>query len=244
MKSYLLYVLFFVLSLHAFASPAYVQSAHNWNVTSGNTCAVSFTLNTGPTNLIVVWASWTVTGTNTITASAKDTQGNGIGTPPFYPSAVGPTLQPSATNPAAGEIFYAGDTAGGADTITVTFSSAPTSSSCVIVEYSGADLTNPLDSVSAGYSIGSTNLLDSGNAAPANSNLLVFGAGFSDSTVGAIAGSGFTKHEESSGPWGTGIVEDNTSAITGNNVLQRATACLSSGLMCGPTDTGHWLMRR
>ena len=98
----------------------------------------------------------------------------------------------------------------------------------VVVEYSGLDQNNPLDSVSAGYSTSGnqTNLLDSGNAAPANSNLLVFAGGISNNGTTA-AGTGFLSvqsHSLTGG--GSAITEQNSSAISGNNVLQRATACI------------------
>lgn len=63
----------------------------------------------------------------------------------------------------------------------------------MFAEYSGADQSYPLDSVSAGYSTygNPTILLDSGTVAPAKANLLVFGGGTSD-RGSAGAGSGFT----------------------------------------------------
>jgi len=225
-------------SLTAFATPpAYVRSASNWGNHVATSCAVAMA-NTS-TDLLVVWVSWTTSSMNNVAASAADgVNENGKA----FPSAVGPTAQ--ANSKTAAQIFYAKSIQNSSgSTVTVSFSGATTSSNCVIVEYSGADPSNPLDSVSAGYSTSAGNLMDSGNVSPANSNLLVFGAGFSDSTVGAIAGSGFTKHEENSGSWGTGIVENNSAAITGNNVLQRATACLSLTLTCNTALTGNWLMQ-
>ena len=166
-------------------------------------------------------------------------------------------MQSGASTPTAGQIFYAknifGTSVGTNDTVTVTFTClascvTPTISSAgvVVVEYSGADQNNPLDSVSAGYStLGNMTVqLDSGNVNPANSNLLVFGAGFADNpTLGVSAGTGFTSLQASHGSWGGGVVEDNTTAISGNNVLQRATACIATALgSCGTTG-GNWLMQ-
>jgi hypothetical protein len=65
----------------------------------------------------------------------------------------------------------------------------------VFVEYQGADQNYPLDSVSAGYStaLNPTGILDSGTAAPANANLLVFGGGTTSYTGGSVgAGTGFS----------------------------------------------------
>lgn len=108
------------------------QSAAIWNQTNTLTCQVPFGGNTQLTDLIVVWTTWqTTSGTpNTITASVTDTQGNG------FPSAVGPTVQPTATNPTAAQIFYAKNLQNAAaDTVKVTYNSTAASASCVIVEH-------------------------------------------------------------------------------------------------------------
>ena len=131
----------------------------------------------------------------------------------------------------------------GTDTVKVTFSGGTASTaSCVAVEYSGADLNYPLDSVSAGYSTSGnpTSLLDSGTVAPANSNLLLFAGGVSDSGT-ANAGTGFTGIQSHNFSSGMAITEQNSSTIAGNNVLQRATACLSLTTCLAPT--GNWVMQ-
>lgn len=210
-----------LLTVQAFATISQVQSKATWSAT-GITCAVTFTSSPSNNNLIALWTSWTTTGTNGVAANASDSLGN------IFLSA-GPTVQ-SASN-TAGQIFYAKKITGGSsDTITVTFTAAPTFSNCVIVEYSGADQNYPLDSTSAGYSYNPGSLLDSGNAAPANANLLVFGGGTSDAGT-TSAGSGFTAIQSHMGS----ITEQNTNLISGNNVLQRATA--------GSTVSGNWLMQ-
>jgi hypothetical protein len=123
-------------------------------------------------------------------------------------------------------MFYAKNiTGGGSDTVTVTFSSAPSSSNCVIVEYSGLDQNYPLDSVSAGYSTSGnpTSLMDSGTVAPANANLLVFGGGTSDTgTANLQSGGMFTVVQKSGGSLTEQMV------VAGNNALQRATVCLNT----------------
>src|SRR5580698_9333502 len=107
-------------------------------------------------------------------------------------------------------------------TLTLTCTSTPTicasatiTGGVVAVEYSGLDQNNPLDSVSAGYSTFNTptNLLDSGNVNPANSNLLVFGAGIADAdpSGGLIAGNGFTGIQaQHNATIGSAITEQNT----------------------------------
>jgi hypothetical protein len=210
------------------ATISYVRSNTQW---SGGTssCAVGLT-STGSTDLVIFWSEWqTPTGTpNTITvATALDSQVKGVS------SAVGPTVQAAATKPTAGQIFYVKNVNSGGETITVTFSGTVFSSACVIVEFSGADINNPLDSISAGYSLtgAQTGLLDSGNVAPANSNLLIFGGGTSDNGTATI-GTGFTLAQKNGGS----VTE--YAIASGNNTLQRATAILTPSL-----TTGNWLMQ-
>ncbi len=233
-----------LFTLPACATISYVRSAANWGGGTSS-CAVSLT-STNATDLLVVWAEWQTSGTNTATITT--TQDNKL-LPLLL--AVGPTIQ-SASN-TAGQILYVKSLPSGGDGVNLSFSGSATvtSSACVIVEYSGADTVAPLDSVVSAYSASGTpsNFLDSGNVAPANSSLLLFGAGASDAGAGAIiAGSGFTTSGLSgavgTGGTGSAIVEYNASAITANNVLQRATACLGpiGSLTCN-SDTGNWLMQ-
>jgi hypothetical protein len=152
-----------------------------------------------------------------------------------YLSAVGPTLQPSASTPTSAQIFYAKNIQNlhnQSDTVTVAFSGTGTISAAgvVIVEYSGLDPNYPLDSVSAGYSYSASNLLDSGNVAPANSNLLLFGAGTSDAGTAQAAGLPWTVVQHNGGS----VTEQNI--VSGNNTLQRAPATLTG-------SAGNWLMQ-
>jgi hypothetical protein len=181
-----------------------------------------------------VWTFWnTGTHANNLTASVSDGNLNN------WFSAVGPTIQ-SASNTVA-QIFYARKIVGsGSDLVTVTYSGSANISGCVIVEYQGADPNYPLDSVSAGYSYSTSGLLDSGNVAPANSNLLVFAGGITDSGTAGV-GSGFTSVvSHVAGSSGSAITEQNTTPISGNSVLQRATACIGT---CPGTSSGNWLIQ-
>jgi hypothetical protein len=212
-----------VLAAPAFASIAQVQSKANWSG-GATSCTVTPTSGTNNQNLAVVWTLWT--STSALTASVSD-----IGVNTWY-SAVGPTLQ--STSNTSAQLFYAKNITGTTNPITVTFSGGSASSSgCVFVEYSGLDQNYPLDNASAAYSYSAGSLLDSGAVAPANANLLVFGGGIID-TGTAVAGGGFTAIQSHLGA----ITEQNTTAITGNNVLQRATAGLSA--CCA---TGNWVMQ-
>jgi hypothetical protein len=156
-----------LLTLPASAAISEIQSKSKWNNTLAACAVPSMTVGSG--HLIAVWTSWHTTGANNITASVGDSLSN-----QSYVSAVGPTLQPASNT--AGQIFYIRSLqTGGVDIVTVTFSSTPTSSNCVAVEYSGLDPNYPLDSVSSGYSYSAGTYMDSGTAAPANANLAVFG---------------------------------------------------------------------
>jgi hypothetical protein len=227
-----------LLSLPAVATISQVQSKANFGNTAA-TCQVTFTTqNPTPSNMIAVWTSWTTSGTNSVTASVSDQLKNGTCNSTgqcFYPSAVGPTVQ-SASSTAA-QILYAVIAHGNAsDPVTVTFSSAPSSSSCVIVEYSGLDPNYPLDSSSASYSYSAGGYMDSGTAVPANANLLVFGGGVNSNNTLPSPGSGFTSVQSNAA---TGSITEQfiNSTASPNNVLQRATAALSGA------GTGNWVMQ-
>jgi len=193
----------------AFATISQVQSVAKWTCGGTSqmvTCVINTSVNVSSGNLLAVWTFWESVNTATgapypYTVSVGDTavpQNN------TFNSAVGPTLQLAAGTPTTAQLFYAKNInpSTGDDVITVTYtcpeynptngtgnpgctqSPVPsiTLAGVVVVEYSGLDTMYPLDSVSAGYSSSGnqTSLLDSGNAAPANSNLLVFGGGFID----------------------------------------------------------------
>ena len=187
------------------------------------------------TDLIVVWTYWnTGTATNNVTASVTDSYGN------TYYQAVGPTIQSASKT--ASQIFYAKNivTPGtGNDTVTVAYNASANASGCVIVEYQGADPSYPLDTVSAGYSYSGSGFLDSGNVAPANSTLLLFAGGVTDSgTLGV--GSGFANVvSHAVGMSGSAITEQYTPP-TNNQVLQRATACSGT---CPGSGTGNWVLQ-
>jgi len=226
-----------MFAVPALATISQVQSNATWGTPNTTSCTVTLS-NTKHPNLLVVWATWSP---SSVTVSQVVDTNN---TTPF-PSAVGPTIQ-SASNTAAAQILYQNNINGtvGTDTVKVTFSGMATTASCVAVEYSGADQNYPLNSVSAGYSssLNPTSLLDSGTVAPANSNLLVFAGGISDGGT-ATAGTGFASIQSYSFTGGgSAITEQNSSAITGNNTLQRATACLAP-LPCPTTPIGNWLMQ-
>jgi len=245
----------------ASATIAQVQSNAAWNCSNlqGQSviCTVTTKQPTGGGNLLAIWTFWQAPngsgGVYPYSAAVSDQWGNDS----FY-SAVGPTLQLAASTPTTAQIFYAKNihTSGqNNEVVTVKYNCLysqgppPTGNpACtlnpsialagvVAVEYSGLDQNYPLDSVSAGYSYTKGSLLDSGAAVPANANLLVFGAGITDSTSSLSTGNGFSVIQKATYPPFSAITEQNTNPITGNNVLQRATAANAT------TPVGNWLMQ-
>ena len=142
--------------MQANSGPSTIQS-------SNSSVAVSYLNPQTAGNLNIAVVGWGDT-TSSI-SSINDTQGN------TYSRAVGPTsgtgLQQS--------IYYAKNTIGGSNKVTVTFNQAAAYPDVRVLEYSGADTTNPLDVTAAGTGTGTA--ANSGSATTASSNELIFGAG-------------------------------------------------------------------
>jgi hypothetical protein len=232
-----------LLALPALATIAQQRNASNWtcsgttNTTTGQiSCSANFAT-TGANDLILVWATWQSSAT--LTATVTDSLSPAYA----YVSAVGPTVQSASSTPTSAQLFYAKNIVGSSVTnaVKVTLqgpipggTSVP-SFSVVIVEYSGLDQSYPLDSASAAYSNNgnATQTFDSGAVAPANGNILVFGAGTSDAGT-ASANSAFTLVQRSGGSvTEEAIVQTGTSLPQGNVSLQRAVGHLSA--------SGNWL---
>ena len=157
--------------VQANSGPSTIQS-------SNSSVAVSYLIPQTAGNLNVVVVGWGDT-TSSI-SSITDTQGN------TYTPAVGPT----STTGLQQSIYYAKNTIGGSNKVTVTFNQAAAYPDVRVLEYSGADTTNPLDVTAAGTGTGTT-AANSGSATTASSNELIFGAG-TTGTAFSAAGSGFT----------------------------------------------------
>ena len=117
-------------------------------------------------NLNVVIVGWN--DTVATVSSVTDSKGN------TYVRAVGPTVLAAGLTQS---IYYAKNIAGaaaGANTVTVQFSTSATYPDIRILEYSGLDVNNPLDSFSA--AIGTAVTMDSGAAVTTNANDLLVGA--------------------------------------------------------------------
>jgi fibronectin type 3 domain-containing protein len=117
-------------------------------------------------------------------SSVTDGSGN------IYTLAVGPTVQNGF---ASQSIYYAKNiaaAAAGANIVTVAFSSAVSTPDIRILEYSGADPTNPVDATAANMGTSSTS--GSGSATTTNSTDLIFGANMLGNAAGPGHGSGRT----------------------------------------------------
>jgi hypothetical protein len=214
----------FILASRLFATISQQQSAAKWNQTNTTTCQIPLN-RTGKGNLLLVWTSWQNT-TTAFTASVADLPSNNM-----YASAVGPALQSDSNPPVSAQIFFAGNIAGGSDTVTVTYSGQVTSASCVIAEYSGLDTVAPFDSGAQAVSNSVGSNMDSGTAVTANANLLLFAAATTDNGTPQIAYPPWTSIQSSGGS--TTFYQ----VVSGNTTLERATATNNT------VPGGHWIMQ-
>jgi hypothetical protein len=141
----------------------YVQGNYT-TVSTAQTVNVTFTAAQAAGDLNVVVVGWN-DSTATVTA-VKDSTGN------TYTRAVGPTVLSGYLSQS---IFYAKNiTAAGANTVTVTFSVAAVYPDIRVLEYRGADPSNPVDVTAA--SSGNSTASSSGSATTTNPADLIFGA--------------------------------------------------------------------
>ena len=195
----------------------FVQVNSNTATVYTNSVAVSFASPQTAGNLNVIVVGWN--NTSASIASVADSNSN------KYALAAGTvsTLVPAPGASQAGvsqAIYYAKNIIAGANTVTVTFNQNTSVQSVRIVEYSGLDVTNPLDTSVGGS--GSTSPADSGAATTNSAQDLIFGAG-TTTTVFTANGPGFvTRLVNGFGD----IVEDEVVTTAGS---MHATATLASG---------------
>ena len=200
------------------ATVSYVQGNYATPQSPQTTVAVAFSgaQNAGDLNVVVVgWNDSSATVTSVV-----DQSGN-----PYAPASA-----PTTGNGLSQSIYYAKNiaaAAAGANRVTVTFSTAAVYPDVRIVEYSGADRSNPFD-VAAG-SFGNSASSSSGSATTTNATDLLFGAN-TVATLTTGPGSGFITRLITS-PDGD-IAEDRSVTSTGT---YSATAPLSS--------SGPWVMQ-
>jgi hypothetical protein len=208
------------LSLSAASTISYVQGNYATPQTPQTTVSVTFTAAQASGDLNVVVVGWN-DSTATVTA-VTDRRGNAYGL------AVGPTVQSSI---ASQSIYYAkniASAAAGANTVTVTFSVPAVYADIRIVEYNGADTSNPVDITAANS--GSSATSSSGSAATTtNATDLIFGANLVQTTTTG-PGSGFTGRLLTS-PDGD-IAEDRMVTATG-----------SYGATAPVSLSGPWIMQ-
>ena len=145
---------------------AYVQKAY-FLVTSGRSVSVRLRRPTTAGNLIVAFVVWDNGGAATVT----DSEGNA------YASAVGPTQ--AAGDASSAQIFYAGNIAGGSNTITASFATPITTRGVLYAyEYRGLERTSPLDTAVAASGSGAS--MDSGVVTTGSANELLFVGGESN----------------------------------------------------------------
>ena len=198
----------------ASATPTFEQ-ANAQEITSGTTNSVAFTSPTTSGNLIVVYVAWGNTGSVTL----SDTQGN------TYLSAQAVTTWGTSTAWRA-QVLYAKNIAGGANTVTATFSQSVAGSfgAVYIHEYAGIDKANPLDISKSAKGNGTA--LSSGSAVTTNANDLIFGAGATAGTISST-GAGFTTR----------------STLSGNRTLDKNVSTTGTYNATATASSGRWVMQ-
>jgi hypothetical protein len=197
---------------------AFVQVASAVPQTAQTTVGVTYAKAQGAGNTNVLAVAWFNTTSHVL--SVTDTMGNS------YQLAAGPTIRTLVGTQA---MYYAagiGPAAAGANRVTVTFDSAVPYPDLRIAEYSGVDVSNPIDVGSESTGSGVTS--SSGAATTSNANDLLIGANYVTSATTA-AGTGYTSRVVTN-PYGN-ILEDRVVLSTGS---YSATATLSSG---------NWIMQ-
>lgn len=194
----------------------YVQGAYSTPQSPEATVTVAFPAAQTAGDLNVVVVGWN-DSTSTI-SGVTDTAGN------TYTLAVGPTVQ---SGTATQSIYYAKNIAGATtDSVTVTFSAAAAYPDIRILEYKGADPSNPVDVTAAAS--GNSAAANSGSVTTSNATDLIFGADLVQTTTTA-SGAGFISRLLSS-PDGD-IAEDEMVAAVGSYS--------SSAVL----NTGQWIMQ-
>ena len=156
---------------------SFVQVNYKTSNPSGSSLAVAYPSAQTAGNLNIVVVGWN--DTTSAVSSVTDSRGN------TYTRAVGPTAGTALSQ----SIYYAKNIAAGSNTVTVVFNTTAAYPDVRVLEYSGADLTNPLDVTAGASGTGLTG--NSGTATTTSANELVFGAGMTFDIYNA-AGSGFT----------------------------------------------------
>lgn len=159
----------------------YVQGNYSTPQSAKSAVAVKYRAAQTAGDLNVVVVGWN--DSSATVQSISDTSGN------TYSLALGPTVVNGSLTQS---IYFAKNIApatAGVNTVTVRFSTAASYPDIRILEYNGADTTNPVDTVGANSG---TNSPSSASTITANSNDLIFAANIVRSATNG-PGSGFTK---------------------------------------------------
>ncbi|MGB6723830.1 MAG: choice-of-anchor D domain-containing protein, partial [Terracidiphilus sp.] len=185
---------------------SFVQETASATSASANSLALSFPASTFAGDLILVGFDFSAGITP---SSVTDSQGNTF-------TQVGAQLASPAG--AQSVVYYAKNIKGGADTVTVTLSAASAVIELYLTEYSGMDLTNPIDA-QVGAS-GSAGPVSSGAATTNFAGDVIYGYCVAD--WACTAGSGFAARST----FNANLIEDQTSADLGSYA---ATGSASNG---------------
>lgn len=167
----------FLVAVSLSAAIAPVQS--NYSTQNASKVSIAFKKSQGQGNLNLVVIGWNDSGESV--ASVTDSKGNS------YSIAVGPATYSGQLSQS---IYYAKNIAAGSNTITVTFKGNPSSPEIRIFEYSGANLTTPIDAVV--QATGSSTTMAAGPLTTICPNDLLFAADIGVGTTTG-AGPGFTE---------------------------------------------------
>src|ERR1700678_1772902 len=194
------------LTIVSAASGPFVQVASNAASGSPSTLSLAFSANTNAGDLILVAFDYSTAATP---SSVTDSQGNVF-------TAVGNHL----TSPGGvrSRVYYAKNIKGGADTVTVKLTSSSSWLELYLAEYSGFDLTNPID-VQASRS-GGGGTVSSGDATTSYAGDVIYG--FCVGDWACSAGSGFTGRSTFNG----NLIEDE---MAGNPGSYAATGTATNG---------------
>jgi hypothetical protein len=190
----------------SFTIDYFVQQAPPNTVHGVTSITIPFSANTRAGSLIVLGFD---ANSGAVVSSVVDTQGNTYveaGTPQTTPG--GFTIQ----------VWYAQNIVGGADSVTVTYTTAPAELELYPTEYSGLSTTSPLDAQAG--AIGTAGAASSGNMTTTVANDLIYGYCVGDGNC--TVGSGFTARSV----FNNNVAEDKIGATTG---AYAATATGTSG---------------
>ncbi|MBI2669679.1 MAG: hypothetical protein HYX20_00820 [Candidatus Yanofskybacteria bacterium] len=210
------------------AAVTFVQLAERSELLSNNSVTTAnFTNPVGNSNLMVVWV-WYNSSTQSV-SSITDTAGN------TYAKAVGPTVGSGVLASWSQEIWYAKNIVGGtAFNVTATFSGIFNGRKSITAhEYSGADLSTPLDITA--FATGTSADASSGAAITNFSDELIFGAALFEGTGGS--GVGFTQRSfiQNNASEDKNVLSTGSNSVTFNNSAQTWIVQMASFRAAGAT---------